>query len=156
MLCYSFLTVCRFQRGSVQDYQLSVGDLGVLQTLRVEHDNTGFAPAWLLNKVHADITMSMAAPCPFMHNLTACHIWCSFTQIEVISSLTMNEVAVFQCGQWLATDLGDGSLWRVLSASHEDRQSLLSECPMTPIFPASTVYLATTTACVYIHVVLCS
>lgn len=122
-----FLTVCRFQRASVQDYQLSVGDLGVLQTLRVEHDNTGFAPAWLLNKVHPKECDSSFLNHACIHwLLIACGIPL-YTQIEVTSSVASREVIVFPCGQWLATNLGDGSLWRVLSPSKENQQSLSRE-----------------------------
>ena len=41
----------RFPRGSVEEKDLHCCDLGRLLSASLEHDNTGFCPAWLVDKV---------------------------------------------------------------------------------------------------------
>ena len=71
-----------FERGSTRVFTVtSPVSVGEPISLHIEHDNSGFAPAWFLDHV----AVHMAETTTF-----------------------------FPCGLWLALDVGDGKIARVL------------------------------------------
>lgn len=45
-----------FERGRTDRFMLEMLDMGELQKVRVEHDNTGMSPGWLLDRVEVTNT----------------------------------------------------------------------------------------------------
>lgn len=76
-----------FDRGSLVTSRLECCDIGHLNSLTVEHDNSGFGPDWFLDR------------------------------IVVYRSENPVKKAYFQCRQWLSRTEGDGAIQRVLQAS---------------------------------------
>ncbi|XP_048241483.1 lipoxygenase homology domain-containing protein 1-like isoform X2 [Haliotis rufescens] len=78
-----------FKRNSSNSFRVSSNCVGPLTKLRVEHDNTGLAAGWFLERV---VVTDLNNP-----------KWKYF----------------FPCGQWLAKDEGDGSISRDLIGSRD-------------------------------------
>ncbi|XP_050407500.2 lipoxygenase homology domain-containing protein 1 isoform X2 [Patella vulgata] len=84
-----------FNKGGTDKFQISLRDIGEIKSIRVEHDGKGFADGWFLDKI---IIKNTADP---------------------------KETYYFVYGGWIATDEGDGSLWRDLKAKRKLDKILL-------------------------------
>ncbi|XP_078666046.1 lipoxygenase homology domain-containing protein 1-like isoform X1 [Branchiostoma floridae x Branchiostoma belcheri] len=78
-----------FERGRSDIFIIKAKNVGSLQKLRIQHDNTGTAPGWFLDRV---VVTDVKNP--------ACKFY-------------------FPCGQWLAKDEGDGRIARDLLGSKD-------------------------------------
>ncbi|XP_025105054.1 lipoxygenase homology domain-containing protein 1-like isoform X1 [Pomacea canaliculata] len=91
-----------FQRNSSDTFKIRTHDIGDIKSLRVEHDGSGLASGWFLEKVTLrDI-----------HNPAA--VW------------------YFIYHGWLAKDIGDGLLWRELRAKKHLPKEVKTGRPMYP------------------------
>ena len=84
-----------FDRSSEIQFQIEAVDLGNIRKIRIEHDNSGLAPGWFLEKV-------------------------KIQQVDDES-----KVWYCLCGRWLASDEEDGAISRELPAGSEDGQASL-------------------------------
>ncbi|KAI8493666.1 Lipoxygenase y domain-containing protein 1, partial [Branchiostoma belcheri] len=78
-----------FERGRSDIFIIKAKNVGSLQKLRIQHDNTGTAPGWFLDRV---VVTDVKNP--------ACKFY-------------------FPCGEWLAKDEGDGRIARDLLGSKD-------------------------------------
>ncbi|XP_078580092.1 lipoxygenase homology domain-containing protein 1-like isoform X2 [Branchiostoma floridae x Branchiostoma japonicum] len=78
-----------FERGRSDIFVIKAKNVGPLQKVRIQHDNTGTAPGWFLDRV---VVTDIKNP--------ACKYY-------------------FPCGQWLAKDEGDGLIARDLLGSKD-------------------------------------
>ncbi|ESO97796.1 hypothetical protein LOTGIDRAFT_208950 [Lottia gigantea] len=78
-----------FERGTTDSFRFPSNCVGPMKKIRIEHDNTGIGAGWYLERV---VVTDLKNP----------H-WKYF----------------FPCGQWLATDEGDGSICRDLVGSKD-------------------------------------
>ncbi|XP_067681544.1 lipoxygenase homology domain-containing protein 1-like [Haliotis asinina] len=76
----------RFERNSEDHFKFRIKDIGEIKRIRIEHDGSGLAAGWNLQKV-------------IIHDINDP----SFS-------------AHFNYGGWIASDVGDGKLWRELRA----------------------------------------
>ncbi|ESO86828.1 hypothetical protein LOTGIDRAFT_166832 [Lottia gigantea] len=84
-----------FNRGQSDRFLVSVKDLGVIKSIRVEHDGHGMADGWNLDK------------------------------IIIRNTANQKEIYYFLYGGWIASDEGDGKLWREIKAKKKLDKILL-------------------------------
>ena len=93
--------------------QVSVGDVGEIFKVRLEHDNSGSFPAWRPSQVRKSFAKR--------RNEKITNI-CGF-QLSMSDKATGEELVWF-LDRWLAVDEDDASLCRELPVSRADRPSL--------------------------------
>ncbi|CAL1526404.1 unnamed protein product [Lymnaea stagnalis] len=76
----------RFQKGSVDEFTVKFPDIGKIRSMRIEHDNKGFASGWYLERIDMQ----------------------SLTDPKIRYHFVLNG--------WIAKDIGDGHLWRDIKA----------------------------------------
>ncbi|XP_022094211.1 lipoxygenase homology domain-containing protein 1-like isoform X2 [Acanthaster planci] len=79
-----------FERGNSDVFTFKCNNVGPLRKIRIEHDNTGFAPGWFLDRV---VVTDLSNPKKGKY--------------------------YFPCGQWLAKGEGDGLICRDLLGSRD-------------------------------------
>ncbi|XP_071080056.1 lipoxygenase homology domain-containing protein 1-like isoform X1 [Haliotis cracherodii] len=85
----------RFERNSEDKFKFMVKDIGEIKRIRIEHDGSGLAAGWNLSKV---IIQDIQDPSFSSH---------------------------FNYGGWIASDVGDGKLWRELRAQTKQDKEIL-------------------------------
>ena len=92
-----------FERNGEATFQIEAVDLGNLRKIRIQHDNSGIAAGWFLEKVKIEKLTSEEEE----ENEQACSIWYAL------------------CGRWLSDSEDDGSISRELPVGSEDGEASL-------------------------------
>uniref|UniRef100_A0A183SZF7 PLAT domain-containing protein n=1 Tax=Schistocephalus solidus TaxID=70667 RepID=A0A183SZF7_SCHSO len=101
-----------FEPGTVEEFEVNLGNIGEIIKIRLSHDNSGDSPDLLIAMVRmrpvSGTALQLSAPPPRSRNLSSSNNKHAATATTGTISSSDAEILTFPCGRWMSRRYGDG------------------------------------------------